>query len=151
MFPFLAFLVTFLLLVNLYLDDGYVLVRSMDSAVVVHPRVYSSTWRFLLSRGHWFTSRSLLRRLVIITTRSSFYLCLKEAEKRQLGGTLIQPAHSDGYVHPFRDFSNFSGTINVTYRYLAGTPLPRKSGCFGAALMQLTPSPEHFPSFLQSI
>ncbi|XP_026222048.1 alpha-1,3-mannosyl-glycoprotein 4-beta-N-acetylglucosaminyltransferase C-like [Anabas testudineus] len=73
-FPFLGFLVTFLLFFNLYLDDGYVL----------------------------------------------------EAEKRRLGETLIHPANSERYVHTFRDLSNFSGTINVTYRYLAGVPLPRR-------------------------
>ncbi|KAK2842671.1 hypothetical protein Q5P01_012871 [Channa striata] len=70
MFPFLGFLITFLLVFNLYMDDGYVL----------------------------------------------------EAEKREMGETLMQPANS----HTFRDLSNFSGTINVTYRYLAGIPLPRR-------------------------
>ncbi|XP_051238791.1 alpha-1,3-mannosyl-glycoprotein 4-beta-N-acetylglucosaminyltransferase C-like isoform X3 [Dicentrarchus labrax] len=74
MFPFLGFLITFLLFFNLYMDDGYVL----------------------------------------------------EAEKRQLGETLMHPANSERYVHTFRDLSNFSGTINVTYRYLAGIPVPRK-------------------------
>ncbi|XP_058501957.1 alpha-1,3-mannosyl-glycoprotein 4-beta-N-acetylglucosaminyltransferase C-like [Solea solea] len=49
-----------------------------------------------------------------------------EAEKRQLGETLMHPANSERYVHTFRDLSNFSGTINVTYRYLAGIPLTRK-------------------------
>ncbi|XP_049430645.1 alpha-1,3-mannosyl-glycoprotein 4-beta-N-acetylglucosaminyltransferase C-like [Epinephelus fuscoguttatus] len=49
-----------------------------------------------------------------------------EAEKRQLGETLMHPVNSERYVHTFRDLSNFSGTINVTYRYLAGIPLPRK-------------------------
>lgn len=39
----------------------------------------------------------------------------------------MHPANSERYVHTFRDLSNFSGTINVTYRYLAGIPLPRKS------------------------
>ncbi|KAL4005385.1 hypothetical protein ACER0C_005098 [Sarotherodon galilaeus] len=73
-FPFLGFLIAFLLFFNLYMDDGYVL----------------------------------------------------EAEKRQLGETLIHPPNSERYVHTFRDLSNFSGTINVTYRYLAGLPLPRK-------------------------
>ncbi|CAB1444393.1 unnamed protein product [Pleuronectes platessa] len=74
MFPFLGFLITFLLFFNLYMDGGYVL----------------------------------------------------EAEKRRLGETLMHPANSERYVHTFRDLSNFSGTINVTYRYLAGNPLPRK-------------------------
>lgn len=39
----------------------------------------------------------------------------------------MHPTNSERYVHTFRDLSNFSGTINVTYRYLAGIPLPRKS------------------------
>uniref|UniRef100_A0A1A8D051 Mannosyl (Alpha-1,3-)-glycoprotein beta-1,4-N-acetylglucosaminyltransferase, isozyme C (Putative) n=1 Tax=Nothobranchius kadleci TaxID=1051664 RepID=A0A1A8D051_NOTKA len=70
--PVLSFLVTSLLIFNLYMDDGYVL----------------------------------------------------DAEKRQLGE--IHPSTSERYVHTFRDLSNFSGSINVTYRYLAGIPLPRK-------------------------
>lgn len=39
----------------------------------------------------------------------------------------MHPLNSERYVHTFKDITNFSGTINVTYRYLAGTPLPRKS------------------------
>ncbi|XP_056138301.1 alpha-1,3-mannosyl-glycoprotein 4-beta-N-acetylglucosaminyltransferase C-like [Lampris incognitus] len=73
-FPLLGILITFLLFLNLNMDNEYVL----------------------------------------------------EAEKRQLGETVIHPANSERYVHTFRDLSNFSGTINVTYRYLAGIPLPRK-------------------------
>ncbi|XP_056907117.1 alpha-1,3-mannosyl-glycoprotein 4-beta-N-acetylglucosaminyltransferase C-like [Takifugu flavidus] len=73
--PFLAVLVSFLLFLSLYLDDGYVLVRG--------------------------------------------------GEERP-GATLLPPAASGRYVHPFRDLTNFSGTINVTYRYLAGIPLPRR-------------------------
>ncbi|XP_049579675.1 alpha-1,3-mannosyl-glycoprotein 4-beta-N-acetylglucosaminyltransferase C [Syngnathus scovelli] len=49
-----------------------------------------------------------------------------EAEKPQLGEALMHHASSERYIHTFRDLSNFSGTINVTYRYLAGFPLPRK-------------------------
>ncbi|KAJ3596321.1 hypothetical protein NHX12_002730 [Muraenolepis orangiensis] len=74
MLPVLAFLISFLLFFNLYMDEEYVL----------------------------------------------------EAEKRQLGEALLHPAPSDRDVHVFRDVSNFSGSINVTYRYLAGLPLPRK-------------------------
>ncbi|CAG05586.1 unnamed protein product [Tetraodon nigroviridis] len=73
--PFLGFLITFLLFLNLYIEDGYVL----------------------------------------------------EGDKRQLREASVHPASSERYVHTFRDLSNFSGTINVTYRYLAGTPLNRKS------------------------
>lgn len=51
----------------------------------------------------------------------------QEGDKRQLRETSVHPSSSERYVHTFRDLSNFSGTINVTYRYLAGTPLNRKS------------------------
>lgn len=50
---------------------------------------------------------------------------------------LMHSANSERYVHTFRDRSNFSGTINVTYRYLAGIPLPRKSRCFCQELSAL--------------
>ncbi|MEQ2284931.1 Alpha-1,3-mannosyl-glycoprotein 4-beta-N-acetylglucosaminyltransferase C, partial [Ameca splendens] len=72
--PFLGFLITFLLFLNLYIEDGYVL----------------------------------------------------EGDKRQLREASVHPPSSERYAHTFRDLSNFSGTINVTYRYLAGTPLNRK-------------------------
>ncbi|XP_031722910.1 alpha-1,3-mannosyl-glycoprotein 4-beta-N-acetylglucosaminyltransferase C isoform X1 [Anarrhichthys ocellatus] len=72
--PFLGFLITFLLFLNLYIEDGYVL----------------------------------------------------EGDKRQLRETSVHPSSAERYVHTFRDLSNSSGTINVTYRYLAGTPLNRK-------------------------
>ncbi|KAJ8002707.1 hypothetical protein DPEC_G00161720 [Dallia pectoralis] len=49
-----------------------------------------------------------------------------EDDKRQLRETSIHPPNTERYVHTFRDLTNFSGTINVTYRYLAGNPLPRK-------------------------
>lgn len=51
----------------------------------------------------------------------------QEGDKRQLREASVHPASSERYVHTFRDLSNFSGSINVTYRYLAGTPLNRKS------------------------
>ncbi|KAK1168814.1 hypothetical protein AOXY_G9692 [Acipenser oxyrinchus oxyrinchus] len=72
--PFLGILITCLLFVNLYMEDGYVL----------------------------------------------------EEDKRQLRETPIHQLNSERYVHTFKDLSNFSGAINVTYRYLAGSPLPRK-------------------------
>ncbi|XP_035653912.2 alpha-1,3-mannosyl-glycoprotein 4-beta-N-acetylglucosaminyltransferase C-like [Oncorhynchus keta] len=72
--PFLGVLITCLLFLNLYIEDGYVL----------------------------------------------------EEDKRQLRETSMHPSNSERYVHTFRELTNFSGTINVTYRYLAGTPLPRK-------------------------
>uniref|UniRef100_A0A8C4T2J4 MGAT4 family member C n=1 Tax=Erpetoichthys calabaricus TaxID=27687 RepID=A0A8C4T2J4_ERPCA len=72
--PFLGILITCLLFVNLYIEDGYVL----------------------------------------------------EEDKRMMRETSTHQLNSERYVHTFKDLSNFSGTINVTYRYLAGSPLPRK-------------------------
>ena len=56
-----------------------------------------------------------------------FRVALQEGDKRRLRETSVHPPSSERYVHTFRDLSNFSGAINVTYRYLAGTPLNRKS------------------------
>ena len=56
-----------------------------------------------------------------------FHAVFQEGDKRQLRETSVHPSSSERYVHTFRDLSNFSGSINVTYRYLAGTPLNRKS------------------------
>lgn len=50
----------------------------------------------------------------------------------------MHPLNSERYVHTFKDITNFSGTINVTYRYLAGTPLPRKSKIIYLFLCNLT-------------
>ena len=50
-----------------------------------------------------------------------------QEDKRQLRETSVHPPSTERYIHTFRDLTNFSGTINVTYRYLAGTPLNRKS------------------------
>ncbi|KAM8892275.1 alpha-1,3-mannosyl-glycoprotein 4-beta-N-acetylglucosaminyltransferase C isoform 1-T3 [Spinachia spinachia] len=91
-FPFLGFLIVFLLFFNLYMDDGFVLVR-VEALYLV---LFSST-------------------------------AFEEAEKQgRLGEALMHPSSSERYVHTFTDLSNFSGTINVTYRYLAGLPVPRK-------------------------
>lgn len=57
---------------------------------------------------------------------------LQEGDKRQLREASVHPPSSERYAHTFRDLSNFSGTINVTYRYLAGTPLNRKSKSEGS-------------------
>ncbi|CAL9696676.1 unnamed protein product [Knipowitschia caucasica] len=70
--PLLGLLLTSLLVLNLYMEDGYVL------------------------------------------------------EEKALRDTTPHSPSSDRYVHSFRDLSNFSSSINVTYRYLAGTPLTRK-------------------------
>ncbi|CAL8360068.1 unnamed protein product [Lota lota] len=76
--PILAFLLTFLLFFNLYMDDEYVL----------------------------------------------------EAERRPQGETLPPPppppAPPDRDAPGLRDLANSSGSINVTYRYLAGLPLARR-------------------------
>lgn len=63
----------------------------------------------------------------IMTWCYVLHVAFQEGDKRQLRETSIHPPSSERYVHTFRDLSNFSGTINVTYRYLAGTPLSRKS------------------------
>ncbi|XP_061780764.1 alpha-1,3-mannosyl-glycoprotein 4-beta-N-acetylglucosaminyltransferase C-like isoform X1 [Nerophis lumbriciformis] len=72
--PLLGLLVFFMLLFNLYMDDGSML----------------------------------------------------ESEKRPLWDRLAHHTSSERYVRTFEHMSNFSGTINVTYRYLAGVPLPRR-------------------------
>ncbi|XP_031204734.1 alpha-1,3-mannosyl-glycoprotein 4-beta-N-acetylglucosaminyltransferase C isoform X2 [Mastomys coucha] len=71
---FLGVLVVFLLFMNLYIEDSYVL----------------------------------------------------EGDKQLIRETSTHQLNSERYVHTFKDLSNFSGTINVTYRYLAATPLQRK-------------------------
>ncbi|MED6265897.1 hypothetical protein CHARACLAT_030135, partial [Characodon lateralis] len=76
--------------------------------------------------------RSMLHVLTFLLTSLLFFNLymddgyVMEGEKRQLRETLIRPSSSDRYVHKFKDLSNFSGSINVTYRYLAGIPLSRK-------------------------
>lgn len=49
-----------------------------------------------------------------------------EEDKRQLRESTAHSPSSERYAPPIRDLSNFSSSINVTYRYLAGTPLTRK-------------------------
>ncbi|XP_043944348.1 alpha-1,3-mannosyl-glycoprotein 4-beta-N-acetylglucosaminyltransferase C [Protopterus annectens] len=49
-----------------------------------------------------------------------------EGDKRLIRETSTHQLNSEGYVHTFKYLSNFSGSINVTYRYLAGMPLARK-------------------------
>uniref|UniRef100_F6U2Q7 MGAT4 family member C n=2 Tax=Equus caballus TaxID=9796 RepID=F6U2Q7_HORSE len=71
---FLGVLVIFLLFMNLYIEDSYVL----------------------------------------------------EGDKQFGRETSTHQLNSERYVHTFKDLSNFSGAINVTYRYLAATPLQRK-------------------------
>ncbi|XP_062860810.1 alpha-1,3-mannosyl-glycoprotein 4-beta-N-acetylglucosaminyltransferase C-like [Trichomycterus rosablanca] len=56
-------------------------------------------------------------------TEDSYVL---EEDKQQLREVSVCPLNSERYVYTFKDVTNFSGIINVTYRYLAGTPLPRK-------------------------
>ncbi|XP_043980881.1 alpha-1,3-mannosyl-glycoprotein 4-beta-N-acetylglucosaminyltransferase C-like isoform X1 [Gambusia affinis] len=79
-----------------------------------------------------FRKRSTLPVLTFLLTALLFFNLymndgyVLEGEKKQLGETLIHPSSSDRYVHTFKDLSNFSGSINVTYRCLAGIPLSRK-------------------------
>ncbi|XP_048356265.1 alpha-1,3-mannosyl-glycoprotein 4-beta-N-acetylglucosaminyltransferase C isoform X1 [Sphaerodactylus townsendi] len=49
-----------------------------------------------------------------------------EGNKQLIRETATHQLNSERYVHTFKDLSNFSGSINVSYRYLAGTPLLRK-------------------------
>lgn len=59
-----------------------------------------------------------------------YFLCLllgiQEGDKQFGRETSTHQLNSERYVHTFKDLSNFSGAINVTYRYLAATPLQRK-------------------------
>uniref|UniRef100_A0A5G2QHY3 MGAT4 family member C n=2 Tax=Sus scrofa TaxID=9823 RepID=A0A5G2QHY3_PIG len=72
---FLGVLVIFLLFMNLYIEDSYVL----------------------------------------------------EGDKQLVRETSIHQLNPERYVHTFKYLSNFSGTINVTYRYLAVMPFQRKT------------------------
>ncbi|NXQ82927.1 MGT4C acetylglucosaminyltransferase, partial [Nyctibius grandis] len=49
-----------------------------------------------------------------------------EGDKQLIRETATHQLNPERYVHTFKDLSNFSGSINISYRYLAGTPLPRK-------------------------
>uniref|UniRef100_A0A1A8K284 Mannosyl (Alpha-1,3-)-glycoprotein beta-1,4-N-acetylglucosaminyltransferase, isozyme C (Putative) n=2 Tax=Nothobranchius kuhntae TaxID=321403 RepID=A0A1A8K284_NOTKU len=86
-------------------------------------------WKYV-DKMRCFRKRSMLPVLSFLVTSLLFFNLymddgyVLDAEKRQLGE--IHPSTSERYVHTFRDLSNFSGSINVTYRYLAGIPLPRK-------------------------
>lgn len=55
-----------------------------------------------------------------------FFLGIQEGDKQLIRETSTHQLNSERYVHTFKDLSNFSGAINVTYRYLASTPLQRK-------------------------
>lgn len=55
-----------------------------------------------------------------------FFLGIQEGDKQLVRETSTHQLNSERYVHTFKDLSNFSGAINVTYRYLASTPLQRK-------------------------
>lgn len=54
------------------------------------------------------------------------FLGIQEGDKQLIRETSTHQLNSERYVHTFKDLSNFSGAINVTYRYLASTPLQRK-------------------------
>lgn len=87
---------------------------------------------FLLSKTLEFqpfskTYTCMFSSVTILLLHCTFHLVLQEGDKRQLRETSVHPPSSERYVHTFRDLSNFSGTSNITYRYLAGTPLNRKS------------------------
>ncbi|XP_035257269.1 alpha-1,3-mannosyl-glycoprotein 4-beta-N-acetylglucosaminyltransferase C-like [Anguilla anguilla] len=88
-------------------------------------------WKYL-DKVRWLRKRSAIPLLGALATGLLFLNLfiedgyVLEEERRQLRETSIHQLNSERYVHTFRDISNFSGTINVTYRYLAGSPLPRK-------------------------
>ncbi|KAJ8249721.1 hypothetical protein COCON_G00229370 [Conger conger] len=88
-------------------------------------------WKYL-DKVRWLRKRSAIPLLGVLVTCLLFLNLfiedgyVLEEERRQLRETTIHQLNSERYVHTFRDISNFSGTINVTYRYLAGSPLPRK-------------------------
>lgn len=58
------------------------------------------------------------------------FLCLllgiQEGDKQLVRETSTHQLNPERYVHTFKDLSNFSGAINVTYRFLAVMPLQRK-------------------------
>lgn len=56
-----------------------------------------------------------------------FPLFLQEEGRRLSREMTSHQLNSEKYVHTFKDLTNFSGAINVTYRYLAGFPIARKS------------------------
>ncbi|XP_027698259.1 alpha-1,3-mannosyl-glycoprotein 4-beta-N-acetylglucosaminyltransferase C [Vombatus ursinus] len=72
---------------------------------------------------------SFLGLLVICLLFMNLYIedgYVLKGDKQLIRETSTHQLNSERYVHTFKDLSNFSGAINVTYRYLAGTPLPRK-------------------------
>ncbi|XP_061578365.1 alpha-1,3-mannosyl-glycoprotein 4-beta-N-acetylglucosaminyltransferase C-like [Cololabis saira] len=83
-------------------------------------------WKSVDKMRCW-RKRSLLPVLAFLATSLLFFNVymddgyVREAEKRRLGEAVHPPN-----VQTFRDVSNFSGSINVTFRFLAGVPLPRK-------------------------
>lgn len=84
----------------------------------------------LTGKEHLFSYIVYFSLPTLLETRQNpfcFDVALQEGDKRQLREASLHPPSSERYVHTFRDLSNFSGAINVTYRYLAGTPLNRKS------------------------
>ncbi|XP_006003515.1 alpha-1,3-mannosyl-glycoprotein 4-beta-N-acetylglucosaminyltransferase C [Latimeria chalumnae] len=86
---------------------------------------YMDKMRFFRKRS----AISLLGFLVLCLLFMNLYIedsYVVERDKRLMKETSTHQLNSERYVHTFKDLSNFSGTINVTYRYLAGVPLPRK-------------------------
>lgn len=69
---------------------------------------------------------SLLGVLVIFLLFMNLYIHVLEGDKQLMRETSAHQVNSERYVHNFKDLSNFSGAINISYRYLASTPLQRK-------------------------
>ncbi|XP_057598012.1 alpha-1,3-mannosyl-glycoprotein 4-beta-N-acetylglucosaminyltransferase C isoform X2 [Hippopotamus amphibius kiboko] len=72
---------------------------------------------------------SFLGVLVIFLLFMNMYIedsYVMEGDKQLVRETSTHQLNPERYVHTFKDLSNFSGAINVTYRYLAVMPLQRK-------------------------
>ncbi|XP_056455293.1 alpha-1,3-mannosyl-glycoprotein 4-beta-N-acetylglucosaminyltransferase C-like [Gadus chalcogrammus] len=88
-----------------------------------------------VDRMRCFRKRATIPVLVFLITFLLFFNLymdneyVLEAEKRPLGETLLPPGPPgppERDVPGLREPANFSGSINVTYRYLAGLPLNRR-------------------------
>uniref|UniRef100_A0A8C2R3E5 MGAT4 conserved region domain-containing protein n=1 Tax=Capra hircus TaxID=9925 RepID=A0A8C2R3E5_CAPHI len=72
---------------------------------------------------------SFLGVLVIFLLFMNLYIedsYVMEGDKQILRETSTHQLSPEHYMHTFKDLSNFSGALNVTYRYLAVMPLQRK-------------------------
>ncbi|XP_063062341.1 alpha-1,3-mannosyl-glycoprotein 4-beta-N-acetylglucosaminyltransferase C [Engraulis encrasicolus] len=89
-------------------------------------------WKWL-DKARCLRKRSIIPILVILTTLLLFINYIEEdgyvleEDKCQVReASSVHRLGSERYLHTFKDLTNFTGSINVTYGYLAGNPLPRK-------------------------